>query len=68
MKCQGGGSTRLVVVYLSATLNVSRARLHNNNPNRKTHTHTHTHMQNPFYEMDMPIRCELFQLGVEVCV
>lgn len=21
--------------------------------------------QNPFYEMDMPIRCELFQLGVE---
>lgn len=28
-------------------------------------THPPTPPQNPFYEMDMPIRCELFQLAVE---
>lgn len=28
-------------------------------------TTNHIPQQNPFYEMDMPIRCELFQMAVE---
>lgn len=28
-------------------------------------TANHPPRQNPFYEMDMPIRCELFQMAVE---
>lgn len=40
----------------------SRSAQPNFAPPKNTHT---PHTQNPFYEVDMPIRCELFQMGVE---